>query len=127
MAWTDDWVGKRYAEGGRGPQAYDCLGLFLALQHVRCGLVLPDPACTLRSALRDRVVEAQRADWRPVDGPREGDALMFRVGRYELHVGFCLDARMMIHIERDGPGSVVQSFLHQPWRQRLTGVFRYHA
>ena len=38
--WTDAWIGIPYQDLGRGPDAYDCLGLFLAVQRVRHNRVI---------------------------------------------------------------------------------------
>ncbi|QFT47807.1 NlpC/P60 family protein [Roseivivax sp. THAF40] len=129
MQWSDEWIGLRYAEGARGPDAFDCLGLFIALQKARHDREIPDPACSIQQAVRRRVVAGMKASgaWLPVDRPEAGDALLFRVGRHVVHVGYCLGPRLMLHTEREGPGSVIEDFTFEPWRARLNGVFRFNA
>lgn len=126
MTWTDAWIGLRYTARGRGP-AYDCLGLFLALQRVRKGRELPDPLCTMTSALREDLARQhliEGHDWRPVQRAQEGDALLFRLGRRPLHIAYAVDARTMLHIETDGAGSCVEDFTGPRWRGQLQGIYR---
>ena len=40
MHWSERWLGKPYAVLGRGPDAFDCLGLFMAVQNAEFGLSL---------------------------------------------------------------------------------------
>ncbi|MEN9059995.1 hypothetical protein [Ponticoccus litoralis] len=75
--WTDDWIGLPYAERGRGPEAFDCLGLWLALQRARFGREIPDPDCTMQAALKRSVVDGLRPQFDRVDAAEEGDALLF--------------------------------------------------
>ena len=38
----NDFVGLPYREGARGPDAYDCYGLVMAVFRAACGVSLPD-------------------------------------------------------------------------------------
>lgn len=123
MQWVNDWVGLSYAKQGRGPDAYDCLGLFLALQAARFGRVLPDPRCTMAEAVRQGVADGLKPLFQPVGCPQDGDALLFRVGGRLLHVGFAVGPRHMLHIENEA-GSVLECWDSTRWRERLEGVYR---
>lgn len=118
--WTNDWIGLPYAKQGRGPDAYDCPGLFLALQADRFGRVLPDPRCTMAEAVRQRTVDSYRPLFERVERPQDGDALLFRVGDRLLHVGFAVGPRHMLHIENEA-GSVLECWDSTRWRARLAG------
>jgi cell wall-associated NlpC family hydrolase len=85
------WVGLAYAELGRGPEAYDCLGLFLALQRDVMGRDLPDPYCLMTEARGAGLIDAQRPRWTPVAEAQLGDAMLFHAGR-AWHIGFAPDA-----------------------------------
>ena len=124
--WTNAWVGLPYQRLGRGP-AYDCLGLYLAINAARLGRILPDPACDPAGALRRGEVEAQREHYREVTEAREGDALLFRSAGRPLHVGYALDDRDMLHISGDTIASTIERWRSTRWRCRLVGVFRPHA
>lgn len=124
--WTDAWVGLPYAELGRGPEAYDCLGLYLAVYAARFGVTIPDPAITrLGSARQDRA-------WRTIDGlgarvdqAQEGDALLFLMGGRSLHIGYALNRRDMLHLESDQAMSCIETWRSTRWQGRLKGIYRY--
>ncbi len=122
--WTDDWIGLPYQKIGRGPESYDCLGLFLALQHTRHGRALPDPLCTMIEAARRHVADQNRPSWRRVAVAQEGDAVLFRVRGMALHVGYALGPRLMLHVQ-DAAASVIEDFTDMSWRARLEGIYTY--
>ena len=126
MSWVMRWLGLPYAKDGRGPDAFDCLGLVLAV-HASRGLILPDPL----KADPDHRAAAARNPYRRVDADdaQEGDALLFRgLGTGAMHIGFALDARDMLHIGGDGftvhPPSRVETWRTPAWMRRLEGVYR---
>ena len=125
--WQSKWVGLRYKKLGRGPDAFDCLGLFLALHKARLGRVLPDPRCTMEEAARQSVADQLRPQFVSVKRAdiQEGDALMFRVRSQLLHVGYALDGRDMLHIEEDSTGSVLEAWNRVKWLGRLEGIYRF--
>lgn len=107
--WTDAWAGLPYIRGGRGPDAYDCLGLCQALQRARHGRAFPGPG------------------WAGADGvPREGDVLLFRILGRELHVGYALGPRDMLHVQR-GVGTLIDRYTAARWARRMVGVYRWDA
>ncbi|ANT39921.1 tail assembly protein, putative [Rhodovulum sp. P5] len=121
-----DWVGLPYAEGARGPEAYDCLGLFLALQRVRMGRLLPDPGCSIPGAVRHDVVDGLRPQWRRVEAAAvaEGDALLFRHRGRVLHVGYALDTRDMLHTDGQFGASTIERWSSSLWLPKLEGCYR---
>ncbi|ETX26846.1 NlpC/P60 family protein [Roseivivax isoporae] len=125
--WSDAWIGLPYATRGRGPDVYDCLGLYLALNAARLGRVLPDPGCDQRAAVRNRVVAVERIRYRPVETAEEGDAILFRAAGRPLHVAYAIDDRDMLHIGQDTGVSVLERWRASRWLCRLEGIFRPHA
>lgn len=123
--WSDSWVGLPYRELGRGPEAFDCLGLFLALQRVRHGRVLFDPLCSMTEAARVRLADRVRPEWRKVQVAEEGAALLFRVRGLELHVGYALNNRQMLHACGDVGESVIEDFQTGAMSRRLEGIYFY--
>jgi cell wall-associated NlpC family hydrolase len=113
-----------YRDGGRGPDAFDCLGLFLAVQRDRFGRDLPDPAVLpgmpghdgAASLLGDATIE--------VTDIQAGDALLFKMSLNFLHVATAISARDMIHIQR-GSGCTIEPIGASKWRARLIGAFRF--
>ena len=125
MSWATPFIGLPYVEGGRGPEAYDCLGLFIALQWARFGRVIPDPACSMAQAVRHAVVDAARGDWGQValGDVREGDALLFLAAGRALNLGFALDGRDMIHTECEA--SCVEAWTGPARFGKLEGIYRF--
>lgn len=121
--WADKWVGLPHAPLGRGP-AYDCLGLFLALQRERFGRELPDPACTMLQAARDKTADQMRPLFQRVASAKEGDALLFRVRGQALHVGYALGGRDMLHMYYPEDGSLIECWTGTGWLGRLEGIYR---
>ena len=124
--WTDQWIGIPYRELGRGPEAYDCLGLFLAVYRDRFGVEIPDPAYSRRDSLRRARVWSRIGDLgRAVDRPQEGDALLFLMGGRSLHIGYALDHKDMLHLETDAARSCVERWRLDRWQTKLEGIYRY--
>lgn len=125
MQWASEWVGIPHAKLGRGPDSFDCLGLFLALQKARFGRVLPDPRCTMLQAAREKTADQMRPLFRRVEKAEEGDALLFRVKGQLLHVGYALDGRDMIHTGSDTGDSRIERWNGTIWLGRLEGIYRF--
>jgi len=123
--WLIPWLALPYQERGRGP-AYDCLGLFLALQRERKHLILPDPACTVAEAIRKRVVDNHRPTWRRVETPAEGDALLFRIGGRVAHVAYAIGPRDMLHTHETSRQSTLDRIHGLTWGPLLEGAYRYN-
>ncbi len=121
MHWSERWIGHPYEALGRGPDAFDCLGLFMAVQRAEFGrrldygLVEVGPA---EEAARARHI----GGWRRVQVARSGDAVLTRRGR-GWHVGVALDNRLMLHCTE--PASVIEPFRAPKWGKRLEGVYTY--
>lgn len=125
--WINRWVGIPYKECGRGPDGYDCLGLFLAIQKERFDRELPDPACTMLEAVKNNVVESLKPLARHIRVPgevREGDALLFAVGQRTLHLGYAVSSYDMLHVEKYGLGSVVEKWNGGKWLPSFRGAYR---
>ena len=133
--WTEAWVGLPYEIGGRGPRAFDCVGLVIALLAARRGIRVADPAERLHD--HRAALAAVEAGWRPVEAAEvgEGDALVFRgVNPGALHVGYAVDGRDMLHTGgRAAPGSPVpqasrvENWARPAWRALLIGAWRVDA
>ena len=87
-------VGLPWVAGARGPEAYDCWGLFLAVQRQHFGRALPEipvDALNLRAVLDAFTAHPERQRWQPVSAAEEGDAVLMRQSRYPVHIGVWLD------------------------------------
>ncbi|EBA18406.1 tail assembly protein, putative [Roseobacter sp. SK209-2-6] len=123
--WSDDWIGIPYQELGRGPDGYDCLGLFLALQRVRHGRDLFDPLCSMTAAARMNLADQVRPKWKRIERAEEGAAVLFRVKGFALHVGYALDYRHMLHASGEAGQSMIEDFTSSNWGTRLEGIYAY--
>ena len=121
MHWSERWLGKPYAVLGRGPDAFDCLGLFMAVQNAEFGLSLDYGLVPLGPAEEDPRARHIGA-WRKVGVARQGDAVLIRHGR-GWHVGVALDNSRMLHCTE--PASVIEPYRSPKWGKRLEGVYTY--
>jgi len=125
--WTDNWVGIPYGELGRGPDSYDCLGLFVTLQKLRHGREVFDPLCTVTEAARQAIAEREKSKWTRVDRAEEGDGLLFRVRGLQLHIGYALPSGLMLHSSADLGESAIECVGSSLWAVRLEGIYRHAA
>lgn len=126
--WVNKWVGLPYQERGRGPDAYDCLGLVIAVWRERFGAEPPDPMISRTGSLRERVVRdavGQVGDLRRVESAREGDLLLFYMAGGSYHVGYALDDKDMLHLESERLTSCIERWRSPFWLGKLEGVYRY--
>jgi len=119
--WSDKWLGLPYAELGRGP-AYDCLGLFLAVQREEFGRDLLDPLCHPRDGFA--LTDDHRVLWERAPKASAGCAVLFRWPAW-WHIGVAINDRLMLHIETDLGGSQVVDFSHRRFGHRLEGIYSY--
>lgn len=120
LGWTDAWIGLPYAPLGRGP-AYDCLGLFMAVQREEFGRRL-DYGLVEIGAAEGVAVARHIGAWRRVVVARLGDAVLMRRGQ-GWHVGIALDNETMLHAE--APASSIDTFRARKWGKRLEGIYRF--
>lgn len=123
--WTDDWIGIPYQKLGRGPESYDCLGLFIVLQRARHGREIYDPLCDVGEAARRQIADQEKSLWREVSDIWEGDALLFKVRSFALHIGYAVGGSVMLHTSEESCGSVLENFRTSRWGDNLEGVYRY--
>lgn len=114
MDWTSRYVGLPFRDGGRGPDAYDCWGLVLAVYAERLSVDLPSYGeISARDLVRvARAMGAAQDDgWDTVTDPRAFDVVLMRSGRgggsRTVHVGVMVDAHRMMHSDLASGVSVV--------------------
>jgi len=122
-----DLIGKPYRDAGRGPDAFDCLGLAIEMQR-RQGRDVPDFASTIEEFHR---LYQPGAEGHPgILGPaREiptavpGCAVLLRMMGGELHLGTMLDAWTMLHTQRGIGAACTESLLRPVWQRRVIGYY----
>lgn len=122
----DDLIGKQYAIRGRGPEAYDCFGLFAELCRRR-GLVLPpEPQLSDDRDIADAIAATSAREWIRLEAPEPGCAVLFRiVGPFVMHIGMVLDCgARFIHI-RKGANVAIERLDSVVWRSRIAGYYSH--
>ena len=128
--WANQYIGLPWLAGARGPDAYDCWGLFLAVQRCHFARDLPeipvnaDELRLVLSAFRDH---PERQRWQKVECVKTGDAVLLRQSRHPVHVGVWLDVDGggVLHAVKDA-GVVYQKLpelLLHGWR--IEGFYRF--
>jgi cell wall-associated NlpC family hydrolase len=83
--WASGLIGKPWAPGAHGPDAFCCWGLVRWVFELRHGLTLPLVVEDETAALRQ---VAHAHGWRRVDGPAlDGDVIQMRGPLGKRHVG----------------------------------------
>ena len=121
--WATEFIGRPWHAGARGPDAFDCWGLFLAIQRKYFHRVLPEipvDANDLRTVMMTFRDHPERQRWMSVVKPVEGDAVLLRQSRHPVHVGVWLvvDGGGVLHAVKDA-GVVFQKLpelLLHGWR-----------
>ena len=111
MDWLDNYRGKRYRDGGRGPDEYDCWGLVREVRHVHLGFALLPEWGDVRHTQPARFTRAyeQEAANMEVCAPEHGAiAACFR-GRICVHVA------LVVHLE--GRLDVIETNQHTGFRR----------
>src|SRR3990167_3015993 len=74
-----DLMAARYEDGGRGPDTYDCFGLFAELCRRR-GVVIPEHPSPADLPQREADIRTEAAQhWIPLNAPEVGGAVVIRI------------------------------------------------
>ncbi len=121
-----DLIGKSFADGGRGPDAYDCFGLFEELCKRR-GLALPAEPNPIGVEQKDAAIQAAigRGEWVKIITPEPFCAVVFRmIPPFVSHIGMVLDGGRFIHIRR-GANVAIERLDSVVWRSRIAGYYAH--
>lgn len=122
----DDLMGARYEEGGRGPDTYDCFGLFAELCRRR-GVAIPDhPTPADLHQRQSDIMIAAATEWIALDAPEVGCAVVLRIGPWMSHIGMVLEGGKFIHASK-GSGITVARLDDVQWVERIAGFYRYRG
>jgi len=120
----DDLIMARYEEGARGPEAYDCFGLFAELCRRR-GMPIPDHPSPADLRLREaKIMEVAINEWEPLRQPEVGCAVVIRIGPWVSHIGMVIEGNKFIHANKS-TGITVASLDDVLWVRRIAGFYRY--
>ena len=118
-----DLVGTPFRYGGRGPTHFDCYGLVLEM-FKRAGVEnVPDYGSAEDIGRIAAMMNSAELQWKKLDSPRPGALVFVRIGRFNAHVGFCLDGNRMIHTWERSGGVVIERL--ETWRRQIVGYYEY--
>jgi hypothetical protein len=124
-----DLMNKPYADNGRGPDSYDCAGLFYEIAG-RLGRLMPNPDTPADQNGKNRIFEAVlKNHFERIEGPRDWCAAVFRIWDEEdmekWHIGHVLPGcTRFIHIT-EKTCVCTTSLNHRHWRLMLEGFYKY--
>lgn len=100
-------IGKAWANGANGPDAYDCWGLVRAYYREVHGRELPvvDVDATRSMAVAHAFAgHAALGDWEATEYPQQGDAVLMGLNRAPNHVGVWIGSGVLHSVR--GPGVI---------------------
>ncbi|MGA0595391.1 peptidoglycan endopeptidase [Enterovirga sp. CN4-39] len=111
-AFLSDLIGRPYAIGARGPEAFDCYGLTRHLQRELARIEMPDVPFanpTTRAAAEAMLSHPERQAWEEVEHPEDLDiVLMGNVAKRDFHLGtFVIPAISGVVVHTDQANGVV--------------------
>lgn len=123
---AEELVGSPFAHCGRGPVAYDCVGLALE-SYKFAGVDLPDfRGYSRQTVLNDpaAMVNPILEHFRKVDEIQIGDLLLFAIKGHLTHVAIALGADAFVHAYEGSINKAVRENMTEDWRKRLQGAYR---
>ena len=131
-AWTADYVGLPFKEGGRDRQGLDCYGLLRLVINDRFAGAVPEYEGIAYRADADKDLLAALMDervrlWMPIRVGEEqpGDGILLRVMGRPIHVGVVVAKGWMLHVEKDCDSLLERFTAGSRWERRVLGFYRH--
>lgn len=119
-----DLIGTPFAHGGRGPDAYDCVGLAAEVQRRR-GFRLPEYLSDVAELHRQVARGGVFHDAHRVLQPDGGVVVLLRtLGGPARHLGVMVDAVHMLHCSEPSRAVVLEPLPRSRWARRVLGYYR---
>jgi probable lipoprotein NlpC len=128
----NSFVGLPYRDLGRGPDAYDCWGLVVAV-YSAAGIALPSHSesyvtaedlkaisCLISGSLQPWE-EISENEARPLDG------VLITIGGYERHIGVVVKRGHMLHVGLDLGPSRIERYTAFYLKKRISRFMRHEA
>lgn len=129
LHWSASYVGTPYADDDRGAAGCHCWGLLRLVFAQERGIALPSYQATSPDDLADIAGlargEIAAGQWVRVAPARTFDAALFRRGRYDSHIGVMIDARHMLHSDRQAGAAIVERIDTGRWASAFAGFYRH--
>jgi hypothetical protein len=121
-----DLLGKPFVKQGRGPDAFDCVGLALEMAR-RLGYKLPDYVSS-EEVLHQQLgaAGATFADMPQIPRPVPGCIVLLRMRPDMHHIAFMVDEYRMIHVS-GSTGCVIERVLSPLWQRKIVGFYSLEA
>ncbi|WP_298434601.1 NlpC/P60 family protein [Geobacter sp.] len=121
-----DLLGRPFAYGGRGPDAYDCYGLAMEVCR-RAGIDLPEWRSVCEPVLIQDGFEAGKEFFEELAGPQPFCIVLLMVRPpYVSHCGVMLDGGRFIHI-MERTRVTIERIDGLAWRRRVRGFYRFRG
>jgi len=97
MHWATNYIGIPWVFGGRdilNDGGVDCYGFFKYIQKTYYGVTTDEVIIdeyNHRNVIKTFDTASEFKNWRVVDTPRDGDAVLLRTAKYPSHIGVWLD------------------------------------
>lgn len=127
--WAEPMLAARFAEFGRGPFEFDCMGVVEFVQAKLQRTVRDYRACYEASTVGDanqvdQIIAAEMSAWRAVDEGNVGDVLVCGSGRRAHHVAVLCGAGRAVHAMR-GAGVKIEAIEGKRAVTRFAGLRIY--
>ncbi len=119
-----DLLGKPFANGGRGPEEYDCYGLATEVFN-RFSINLPDfrISCEDASGINS-TIDDERKRWERCDTPETPSIVVMRFNsRFYNHVGVYIGKGKFIHTAKK-IGVRIENISELYWKHRIEGFYK---
>jgi len=129
--WAAQFIGKPFADHGRGPDAFDCWGLVRAALKAGAGVDVPSYTEAYVSADEraelHALIAGSTAPWQVIAAGRERefDLALFRIGRWVSHFGLIVRPGFMLHVSHERQDSCIESYRSGRWAPKLEGFYRH--
>lgn len=128
MHWITDYLGKKWASGGRGPDKFDCWGILMDIYKKQLGVDIESypgvESCGFKETAKMFNNGMNGSKWVEINKPKDICAVGLSRNKRIHHVGVYadVDGGKIVHIQKGG-GCAAQSIIQmkaQGWR-----TFRY--